>query len=93
MALELASLGFNIVLVSRNKDKLQKVADLIQEEPKKKVLKVQVKTIHFDFAKTILVEDYKRDIVEKVADLDISILINNVGPNSESNGDFENVSL
>ena len=52
-----------------------------------------MKTINFDFAKSILVEDYKRNIVEKVADVDISILVNNVGPSTSSNGDFEKVSL
>jgi short-subunit dehydrogenase len=52
----------------------------------------QVKLIEFDFTQTDhSVEEYQRRIVDKVSDLDISILINNAG--FMRPGDFERVSM
>jgi short-subunit dehydrogenase len=53
-----------------------------------------VRTVEFDFTKTAnahSVEDYQKGIVDKINDLDISILINNAGYLVP--GDFERVSL
>ena len=51
-----------------------------------------VKLIEFDFTQTDhSVEEYQRRIVDKVSDLDISILINNAG--FMRPGDFERVSM
>ena len=86
MANELARLSFNIVIVARNSDKLKRVeTDLISK------YKIKVQTIEFDFSKTIKPENYQRQIVDKVKDLDISILVNNVG--NLYPGVFEKVSL
>ena len=54
-------------------------------------IKTQVKTIEFDFSRTIAIEDYQRLIVDQIQDLDVSLLVNNVG--TMLPGDFEQVSL
>ena len=72
-AFELANRGFNIVLISRNQDKLNAVASEIQSKHK-----VQTRTVAFDFSKDTSVAGYE-SIMNKIADLDVSILINNVG--------------
>ena len=71
-ALELASRGLNIVLVARNKERLDKVAAEIRER-----FKVETAVIVVDFtdskaAKTVVKE------LEKMS-IDIGILVNNVG--------------
>jgi 17beta-estradiol 17-dehydrogenase / very-long-chain 3-oxoacyl-CoA reductase len=71
---EFASRGFNIVLLSRSKAKLEKVdADL-----KKKYPAVRTIIIVADFGNRNDIKFYE-DIHEQLKDLDISILINNVG--------------
>ncbi len=53
-----------------------------------------MKTVEFDFTKTKnshSVSDYQSGIIDKIKDLDISILINNAGYMVP--GDFEKVSL
>ncbi len=54
---------------------------------------VEVRIVEFDFTKTDnhKVEEYQRGIIEKIKDLDISILINNAG--FMVPGDFERVSM
>ena len=76
-ALELAREGFNIILLSRSMDKTSKVAQEIAAE-----YKVKTKALAFDFGKLDTVEaaEQLRDLIEtETKDLDISILINNVG--------------
>jgi len=72
---ELAKTGFNIILVARNLDKLNKVADSL------KVLnpKINTKVVVFDFSKKTSLQDYNSTFVDGLKDLDISFLINNVG--------------
>jgi 17beta-estradiol 17-dehydrogenase / very-long-chain 3-oxoacyl-CoA reductase len=73
---ELAIIGFNIILVSRNAEKLKKVAKQVRE------LNSNIKTVEveFDFDKRNQLEDYlsvfDKDLTEKY---DISIVVNNVG--------------
>ncbi|KAM4012604.1 very-long-chain 3-oxoacyl-CoA reductase-B-like [Anomaloglossus baeobatrachus] len=70
-ALELARRGFDIVLISRSMEKLQKVAFEIEKESRRKTKIIQV-----DF--TGGSEIYPK--VEKaLKDLDIGVLVNNVG--------------
>ena len=67
---ELADEGMDLVIISRSQEKLDKVAQEIRENSS-----VAVKTIAADFSRT--------DIYDKIADglkdLDIGVLINNVG--------------
>ena len=71
-ARELAKCGLNVVLVGRNADKLKDARDIISDESS-----VNVKTIQFDFAKE---HDYSV-IEEELRNMDIGILVNNVGTN------------
>ena len=68
-ALDLASRGFNIVLVSRT----QKRLDDVKQEILRKSPNVEVRTIKFDFTNANL-EDYKEVIVKQLNGLDVGIL-------------------
>ncbi|XP_072255419.1 very-long-chain 3-oxoacyl-CoA reductase-like [Pyxicephalus adspersus] len=70
-AKELAKLGFNVVLISRTLEKLKKVAAEIEKQSGHKV-----KIIQADFTKGS--EIYPK-IEEGLKNLDIGILVNNVG--------------
>lgn len=72
-ALELARRGFSIVLISRTQSKL----DAVMEEIKKKC-GVEVKTIKFDFTSGNVIE-YESTVLLLLRELDIGILVNNVG--------------
>jgi 17beta-estradiol 17-dehydrogenase / very-long-chain 3-oxoacyl-CoA reductase len=90
MAKKLASRHFNIVIISRNQNKMNDAA----AEIKSVNTGVQVRTIEFDFIKTAnahSVADYQSGIIDKLADLDISILINNAGYMIP--GDFDRISM
>ena len=87
MAKELSRRHFNIVIIARNPEKLKVASASIT----KTNIKTQVKTIEFDFSRTIAIEDYQRLIVDQIQDLDVSLLVNNVG--TMLPGDFEQVSL
>ncbi|KZS16269.1 Very-long-chain 3-oxoacyl-CoA reductase [Daphnia magna] len=71
-AKQLAAAGLNVVLVSRNSAKLQKVANEIKSEHSS----IQVKTIAVDFTESQKIYNTLRDELNK---LQIGILINNVG--------------
>ena len=73
-AFELASRGFNIVLVSRTQEKLELVAKALQY----KYPAIQTRVIVADFVNAAE-ENFAENIFEQVKDLDISILINNAG--------------
>lgn len=75
-AIELAKRGFNIILVSRTKEKLDQVAKEIEA----KNSKVQVKTIAVDFTKDNSIFD---SIRQEIRGLDIGVLVNNVGMSYE----------
>uniref|UniRef100_UPI00398EA838 17-beta-hydroxysteroid dehydrogenase type 3 isoform X2 n=1 Tax=Pristiophorus japonicus TaxID=55135 RepID=UPI00398EA838 len=67
---EFAKRGLNIVLISRTKEKLIKVADEIEQATRRKV-----KTIQVNFTK----RDIYQHIEENLRGLEIGILVNNVG--------------
>ncbi|RPA83663.1 NAD(P)-binding protein [Ascobolus immersus RN42] len=71
-ALQIAAKGFNVVLVSRTASKLQALASEISEK-----YKVETRTVAMDFAKNDD-SDYAR-LAQEVNNLDVSILVNNVG--------------
>mgnify|MGYP000856790971 FL=1 len=73
-ALLFGSLGFNVVLVARSQDKLVDVAGILESKHK-----VHTRIIQVDFSKVFTYEDIERKIYQEVKDLDISILVNNVG--------------
>jgi len=71
---ELAKEGFNIVLMARNKEKLEKIAkDLQQLNPN-----IQTQIIVIDFKEANNPEALKTPL-NQLGKLDVSILINNVG--------------
>lgn len=73
-AFELAGRGFNIVLLSRNREKLEKV----EAELKFKHPSTQTRIVVRDLTKADE-EGFAEGILEEVKDLDISIVINNAG--------------
>ena len=75
-AVQFAKLKFNIVLVSRTQKKLDEVATEL-----KTLYDVKVKTIAADFSKCHHTGFFD-PIVAEVKDLDLSILVNNVGIDS-----------
>ncbi|XP_022820931.1 inactive hydroxysteroid dehydrogenase-like protein 1 [Spodoptera litura] len=72
-ALELARRGINIVIISRNPDKLRAVASEIE-----RTHNVKTKVVVADFSKGAEVYPY---IEEQLKDIPIGILVNNVGVN------------
>ncbi|VDK37668.1 unnamed protein product [Gongylonema pulchrum] len=72
-ALELAQNGFAIVLVSRTQSKLDDVKEEIE-----KLYGVEVKTIAFDFTNGN-VDDYEKILLSELKQLDVGVLVNNVG--------------
>ena len=74
IAFELASRGFNIVLVSRNSDKLTAAAKEIRETN----AGIQTRTLVFDFTEDTSLPAYQA-LAKKVSDIDIAVLVNNVG--------------
>ncbi|XP_065800586.1 very-long-chain 3-oxoacyl-CoA reductase [Muntiacus reevesi] len=71
---ELAKRGMKIVLISRSQDKLNQVSSEIREK-----FKVETKTIAVDFT----LEDIYGKIKTNLADLEIGVLVNNVGMSYE----------
>ncbi|KAF7560928.1 hypothetical protein G7046_g3213 [Stylonectria norvegica] len=74
-ALQLASKGFNLILVSRTLSKLETLAKEIEQKFAGK--SIQVKTLAMDFTENDD-EDYE-NLQELIEGLDIGVLINNVG--------------
>ena len=73
-AKEVASRGMNLVLVARNKDKLEAVKKQIEEE----CPKVKIVVVVADFTECNKAE-FMPNLLKEVKDLDISLLVNNVG--------------
>ncbi|KAG7332389.1 hypothetical protein KOW79_004223 [Hemibagrus wyckioides] len=67
---EFARLGLNVVIISRNKEKLARAAKDIEVKTNRKVM-----VISTDFTK----DDIYESIKENIQDLDIAVLVNNVG--------------
>uniref|UniRef100_A0A7E4VQ60 NAD(P)-binding protein n=1 Tax=Panagrellus redivivus TaxID=6233 RepID=A0A7E4VQ60_PANRE len=77
-AFELAENGFNLVLISRTRSKLEATKNEINEA----YPHIEIKTIAFDFSNPNLA-DYEEKLFHVVEDLDVGILVNNVGYVSE----------
>lgn len=73
-AAELASRGFNLVLIDLDEQRLTETTVLLNA----KYPQVQIKTIVCNFSKS-LQEGFFDSIMEQINGLDISILVNNVG--------------
>ena len=73
-AFQLARRGFNVVLIARNEEKLKAVANEIQTA----FPKIQTKVVVADFSKATN-EAFFENIMNEVRDLDVSVLVNNVG--------------
>lgn len=71
---QLAKRGFNIILLARNKQKLEKVASELKVLNKN----IQTKIITVDLAKSCE-SGFFDPIYEEIKDIDISILVNNAG--------------
>lgn len=69
---QFASRGFNVVLVARNQERLDSAAQRIMKEHN-----VDVKTISADFSDSPIQKCQM--VADATADLDVSVLINNVG--------------
>ena len=78
---KLASLGFNLVLLSRTQEKLETQSALLKEK-----YKIQTLIIQIDFSDAG--QDLYQSIAMKLNGLDIGILINNVGVSTEYPGYF-----
>uniref|UniRef100_A0A915PI57 Uncharacterized protein n=1 Tax=Setaria digitata TaxID=48799 RepID=A0A915PI57_9BILA len=72
-AFELARRGFCIVLISRTQGKLDAVKEELEKE-----CGVEVRTIAFDFSSGI-VDEYEKIVLVVLRELDVGILVNNVG--------------
>ena len=77
VALELAARGFNLILISRNIEKLNATALQVQEKGKA-AGGVQTRVVAFDFSQDLSLEAYSK-LAAKFADLDVAVLVNNVG--------------
>ena len=80
-AKELAQEGFNIVLISRNLEKLNATAKEIQQIGDKVGKEVKTRVIALDMtaAGQQKAEVYEKIFRDNLSDIDISILINNAG--------------
>ncbi|CAD8082960.1 unnamed protein product [Paramecium sonneborni] len=87
-ALDLAKKGFNLIIVDFNQVNLES----IQQEILKINSDLMVKTILLDFGQGNNPEFFKR-LQQEISDLDISILINNVGTAKGATGIFERIPL
>lgn len=86
-AVEFAKRGFNIVLMSRSDENLQKAKVEVLEAGK--AFDVQVRTVVIDFSEGSTLEFWREKFLKPIEDLDISVLVNNVGMNHTSN--FEDI--
>ncbi|KAL7630808.1 UNVERIFIED_CONTAM: hypothetical protein RMT77_018979 [Armadillidium vulgare] len=82
-ALEMAKKNLNVVLISRSQDKLSNVSDEIASK-----YKVETRTIQADFTRN----DIYDKIGKELKDLDIGVLVNNVGMTYDYPKEFSKVS-
>lgn len=87
LAMDLAREGFNIILVSRTLEKLNKVAAEIRNINSN----VSTHVIQYDFSILNQLSDYQKAFAYLKDKFDISILINNVG--TEQHNNFDRVRL
>lgn len=74
MALELGKKGFNILLISRTKSKLE----VVQSELKSLLPKVDIQIFALD-CQTLVDEKVRAKVAKELEKYDIQVLINNVG--------------
>ena len=72
-ARQFAQKGFNIFLISRTESKLQDISEQLSKD-----YKVEVKYLTKDFTKSFE-KDFFDDILSETKDLNVSVLVNNVG--------------
>ena len=77
ISLHLAKEGFNIVLISRTLDKLNKLALEIQDVTKKAGKPVKTRVLVHDLLKDSKPESFEKLYNDKLRDIDISILVHN----------------
>jgi short-subunit dehydrogenase len=79
-------LGFNLILWSRNKKKLEDVKNML----KSNYPKIEIHIIAKDFGNSVKNSFYSEEL-KKIENLDISILVNNVGyiPNGKKFSEFK----
>lgn len=87
LAMDLANKGMHLVLVARNADKLNKVANEIREAVAHIYSDIQIQIIVMDFSEPNI-KEYD-DLYNTLKQLDIGILVNNVG--TAENGDFHHL--
>lgn len=80
-AFALAKRGLNIILVSRSPYKLQNVAAEIEEK-----FKVRTKIVDIDFSGRV--EDYIPRLENEIKDMEVGVLVNNVGMSYEHPEEF-----
>jgi 17beta-estradiol 17-dehydrogenase / very-long-chain 3-oxoacyl-CoA reductase len=73
-AIELGKMGFNLILISRTKSKLESVKEEILLNCKN----IEIDIVAYDF-KNANLEDYKKEVLPALEKRDVGILINNVG--------------
>ena len=78
-ALYLGRQGFNVVLMSRTQAKLEAVAKEIEQAAKQAGKTIKTRVIQIDFTKTYDAATFGKIYEEKLKDLDLSVLVNNVG--------------
>jgi 17beta-estradiol 17-dehydrogenase / very-long-chain 3-oxoacyl-CoA reductase len=71
---ELAREGFNLILVSRTLEKLEKVSKELEDK-----FKIKTHIVPFDFSKNHDIENYYKNFSNIAENFDVSILVNNVG--------------
>jgi len=85
-AYELAKKNFNLVLISRTASKLDEMANEVHQ----KYSSIQIKTIQFDFT-SANIEEYESKIFSVLNELEVGILVNNVGMSYEYPERLDNV--
>uniref|UniRef100_A0A914PIY5 Uncharacterized protein n=1 Tax=Panagrolaimus davidi TaxID=227884 RepID=A0A914PIY5_9BILA len=74
-AIELGERGFNLLLISRTKSKLESVKEEILKKCSKNI---EIDIVAYDF-KNANLDDYKKEVLPALEKRDVGILINNVG--------------
>jgi len=76
------------VLISRTLAKLEAVAEEVKAAGQKAGKEIKTKIVQLDFTKTYDAATFKKVYEEHLKDLDISILVNNVGMSGAVATDF-----
>ena len=87
-AINLACQGFNIVLISRTLAKLEAVAQEVKEAAKAKGKTINTRIVQLDFTKTYDAATFAKIYKEHLQELEVSVLLNNVGMSGAHGIDF-----